>query len=137
MPTLYYQARSGTLPADWRCSSVFCSCSVIAAVLCGLLKRKGSEVLTLRNEPSFCFRHCSEEQPMCAGFLILSGNERAKIHSVRGKEDDRKACFIDTKIFFQVIQYFNDYFTHSTIKQFLVLWISMAWFIKLHFYSWK
>lgn len=147
MPTFYYQPSlylydqieklicpntwtlsSGTPLTDWRSSSVLQSCRVtVHGCFCVLSSgRKGSEVLTLPMSHASAFRHGCEDQLVCGG-LIQNGNEWAKILWVRGEEEHISLV----PGFFQVI--ISPIVL--TIKQFLVLLISKAYYIKLHFFT--
>lgn len=93
-------------------------------LLCAFLRQKRLRGLDPAKEPCFCFRHGCEGQLVCGG-LIQNGNEWAQILWVRGEEEH----ILLVPGFFQVI--ISPIVL--TIKQFLVLLISKAYYIKLHF----
>lgn len=93
-------------------------------LLCAFLRQKRLRGLDPANEPCFYFRHGCEDQLVCGG-LIQNGNEWAKILWGRGEEEH----ILLVPGFFQVI--ISPIVL--TIKQFLALLISKAYYIKLHF----
>lgn len=144
MPTFYYQPSlylydqieklicphtwtlsSGTPLTDWRSHLCYspAGSQFTAASVCFPPAEK-AQSLDPANEPCFCFRHGCEDQRVCGG-LIQNGNEWAKTLWGRGEEEH----ILLVPGFFQVI--ISPIVL--TIKQFLLLLISKAYYIKLHF----